>query len=81
VTDLVPASALSAEMAGHVDTYFGVNYAASGTPAAPATLQLGAGSPTVSAPQQVSADDFQYTLTFSCRRTARTTQPPGTTAR
>jgi hypothetical protein len=34
-------------------------------PATPATLQLGAGDPTVSAPEEISSDEYQFTLTFS----------------
>jgi hypothetical protein len=64
VTDLVPASALSTEMADHWYTYFGISHAASGTPSTTATLQLGAGAPVAGAPHQVSADEFQVTLTL-----------------
>jgi hypothetical protein len=64
-TVLVPASALSTQMAEHVYTYFGISYAASGTAQVPATLQLGAGDFIVGSPQQVSADEYQFTLTFS----------------
>jgi hypothetical protein len=64
-TVLVPASALSTQMAKHVYTYFGISYAASGTASQPASLQLGAGDPVVGTPQQVSADEYQFTLTFS----------------
>jgi serine/threonine protein kinase len=62
---LVPASALSTQMAAHVYTYFGISYAASGAASLPAALQLGAGDPVVGSPQQVSADEYQFTLTFS----------------
>jgi hypothetical protein len=64
-TVLIPASALSTQMAEHVYPYFGISYAASGTASAPATLQLGAGDPVVGSPQQVSANEYQFTLTFS----------------
>jgi Protein kinase domain len=64
-TVLAPASALSTQMAEHVYTYFGISYAATGSPPAPATLQLGAGPIVVGSPQQVSADEYQFTLTFS----------------
>jgi hypothetical protein len=66
VTVQVPASALSAQMAAQpIDTYFAIAYSPSAEPAAPQTLQLGAGDPSVSAPHQISADEYQFTLTFS----------------
>ncbi len=65
VTVQVPASALSTQMSEPVYTYFAINYSASGTAATPETLQLGAGDPVVSAPQQISADEYQFSLTFS----------------
>ena len=61
----VPASALSTQMSEHIDTYFAIAYAPSVEPATPATLQLGAGDPTVSTPEEISADEYQFTLTFS----------------
>jgi Protein kinase domain len=61
----VPASALSTQMSEHIDTYFAIAYAPSVEPATPATLQLGAGDPTVSTPQEISSDEYQFTLTFS----------------
>jgi hypothetical protein len=64
-TVLIPAAALSTQMAAHDYPYFGISYAASGTAPAPATLQLGAGDAVVGTPQQVSADEYQFTLTFS----------------
>jgi eukaryotic-like serine/threonine-protein kinase len=67
ITVQVPASALSDQMAARpIDTYFAIAYSSSGVePAAPQTLQLGAGDPVVSTPQQISADEYQFTLTFS----------------
>jgi hypothetical protein len=64
-TVVVPASALSTQMAEHVYTYFGISYAATGNAPVPATLKLGAGNFAVGAPQQVSADEYQFTMTFS----------------
>jgi hypothetical protein len=63
----VPASALSTQMrARPIYTYFAIAYLSSGTePAAPQTLQLGAGNPVVSAPHQIATDEYQFTLTFS----------------
>jgi eukaryotic-like serine/threonine-protein kinase len=66
ITVEVPASALSAQMAAQpIYTYFAVAYSSAAIPATPQTLQLGAGDPTVSTPQQISADEYQFTLTFS----------------
>ena len=66
VTVYVPASALSAQMSEPIDTYFAIAYSSSGAgPPQPETLQMGAGDPTVSTPQQVSADEYRITLTFS----------------
>jgi hypothetical protein len=48
-----------------VYTYFAVNYAASGTAPTPGTLQLRAGDPVVGTPQQISAGEYQFSLTFS----------------
>jgi hypothetical protein len=62
VTVQVPASALSTQMSEHVYTYFAINL---GTRTAPETLQLGAGNPVVSTPQKISADQYQFRLTFS----------------
>ena len=62
VTVQVPASALSTQMSEHVYTYFAINH---GTDATPETLQLGAGNPVVTAPQQISADEYRFSLTFS----------------
>jgi TIR domain len=62
VTVQVPASALRTQMSEHVYTYFAVNY---GTDATPETVQLGAGNPVVSTPQQISADEYQFSLAFS----------------
>jgi hypothetical protein len=65
ITVQVPASALSAQMAAQIYTYFAVAYSPSAEPATPQTLQLGAGGPVVSTPQQISADEYQFSLTFS----------------
>jgi eukaryotic-like serine/threonine-protein kinase len=66
VTVYVPASALTAQISEPIDQYFAVSYSSSGAePAQPQTLQLGAGDPTVTTPQQISADEYQFTLTFS----------------
>jgi eukaryotic-like serine/threonine-protein kinase len=65
ITVQVPASALSAQMAAQTYTYFAVAYSPAAEPATPQTLQLGAGDPVVSTPKQISADEYQFSLTFS----------------
>jgi hypothetical protein len=64
---LVPAQALAAEISKPWYTYFGLSLSRSPArpPVAPAVLALGAGSPRVSAPRQVSGDEFVVTVTFS----------------
>jgi serine/threonine protein kinase len=63
--ETVPPSALAAEMSKQWYTYFAVDLSSSGQPATPATMQLGAGDPVVGAAQQVSADEFSRTVTFT----------------
>lgn len=63
--ETVPPSALAAEMSKQWYTYFAVNLSSSGQPATPTTMQLGAGDPVVGAAQQVSADEFSRTVTFT----------------
>jgi serine/threonine-protein kinase len=65
VTVQVPASALSTQMSEPIYTYFAINYAAYGDAATPQSVQLGAGDPVVSTPQQISADEYQFSLTYS----------------
>ena len=65
-TVFAPPSALSTEMAKHWYAYFAVNLSASDSePAAPQTLQLGAGDPVVGQPQRISDDEFQVTVTYT----------------
>jgi Protein kinase domain len=64
VTVIVPPSALSAQMSEKIYTYFAINYG-TGTVPEPETLQLGAGDPTVSAAEQISSDEYQFSLIFS----------------
>lgn len=45
--------------------YFGINLSATGTPSLPRWLYLNAGDPTVSGVRQVSATEFEVTVTFS----------------
>jgi Protein kinase domain len=61
---LVPASAISTEIAKPVYAYFGLNLSKSGTPPQPAGLELGAGDAKVST-KLVSADEYQITVTFT----------------
>jgi serine/threonine protein kinase len=61
----VPPPSLSSEMSKRWYTYFGLNMSKSAkAPAGPAVLHLGAGSPTISAPKQVAADEYAVTVTF-----------------
>lgn len=62
VTVHVPVSALSTQMSEFVYTYFAIN---NGSNVTPDILQLGAGNPVVSTPQQISIDEYRFTLTFS----------------
>lgn len=60
---LVPASAMSTEISKPVQAYFGLSLARSGTPAQPATLELGGGNPTVRT-KLLSATEYQIAVTF-----------------
>ena len=63
---LVAAQAISSEISKPWYIYFGLSHSKSAAkPPAPAVLQLGAGSPHVSPPRQVSGDEFVVTVTFS----------------
>ncbi len=64
-TNFVPPSALSTEMSKQWYPYFGLNLAPTKQPAPPEWLSLGAGSPHITAPHRVSADEFGATVTFS----------------
>jgi hypothetical protein len=62
----VPPSTLGTELAKRWYTYFGLTLSKSATlPKGPAVLQLGAGSPKISAPRRISADEYAVTVTFS----------------
>jgi serine/threonine protein kinase len=61
----VPPSALNTEMSKQWYVYFGINLSPSGTPAVPTSMQLGAGDPVLGAPQRISADEFERSLTFT----------------
>jgi hypothetical protein len=60
----VPSPALGAVMSETVYAYFKLNLSAGKVPAAPTVLQLSAGDPQVSAPQRVSADEYEFTITY-----------------
>jgi hypothetical protein len=61
----VPASALGTEMAKHVYPYFGINLGSSSIPPAPKWLYLNAADAKVTPSREVSAGEFENTLTFS----------------
>ncbi len=62
----VPPSTLGTELAKRWYTYFGLTLSKSATlPKGPAVLQLGAGSPKISAPRRISADEYAVTVAFS----------------
>ena len=60
----VPSPALGAVMSETVYAYFKLNLSAGKVPAAPTVLQLSAGDPQVSVPQRVSADEYEFTITY-----------------
>jgi len=51
-------------MSETVYAYFNINLSAGKVPTAPTVLQLDAGDPRVSTPQRVSADEFEFTITY-----------------
>ncbi|HTZ30739.1 MAG TPA: serine/threonine-protein kinase [Streptosporangiaceae bacterium] len=62
----VPPLSLSSEISKRWYTYFALNTSKSAKPpAGPAVLRQGAGSPKISAPKRVSADEYAVTLTFT----------------
>jgi Protein kinase domain len=62
----VPPLSLSSELSKRWYTYFGLNKSKSAkAPAGPTVLQLGAGSPKISAPKRVSANEYAVTVTFT----------------
>jgi serine/threonine-protein kinase len=62
---LVPASALSTEISKPWWVYFNINLSTGQVPAAPKALLLNAGNAHISAPQRVSADEYERTITFT----------------
>jgi Protein kinase domain len=62
---LVPAPALSSEISKPWYVYFNNSLSAGQVPAAPRVLLLNAGGARVTAPQRVSADEFERTITLS----------------
>ena len=65
VYSIVPGSAIQVEMSKPAYFYFGLVLGTGGTPAPPELLYLNAGHPSFTAAQQISADEFERTLTFS----------------
>ena len=61
----VPPSALRTEMSKTWYSYLGVNLSSSGTPPLPATLRLGAGNPVIGKPQQIAANEFSVTISYT----------------
>jgi serine/threonine protein kinase len=62
---LVPPSALSTELSKAWYAYFAVNLSPAKTPAAPTVLVLNGGDAHVFPSQRLSADEFEYTVTFA----------------
>jgi hypothetical protein len=62
---LVPAPALSTEISKPWYVYFNINLSTGKVPAAPKVLLLNAGGAGVTAPQRVSAGEFERTVTLS----------------
>jgi serine/threonine-protein kinase len=62
---LVPASALSTEISKPWYVYVNINLSAGKVPPAPKVLLLNGGGARVTAPQRVSADEFERTITLS----------------
>jgi hypothetical protein len=62
---IVPASALRVEMRKHFYTYFGLNLGSVRVPPPPSTLVVFGGHAHTSPPGQISADEFERTVTFA----------------
>jgi hypothetical protein len=65
LTTFVPPAALKTEMSKPWYTYFGLDLSKFGKPAPPKWAQLGAGDPSVTKPQRISADEFDMTISFT----------------
>ena len=52
-------------MSKHIYPYFGINLSATGTPPEPRWLYLDEGNASVSSARQISASEFEITVTFS----------------
>jgi hypothetical protein len=61
----VPPSALRTEMSKTWYSYLGLNLSKKGTPPSPTTLQLGAGNPVTGTPQQITANEFSVTISYT----------------
>ena len=64
-TFIMPPTALTTEISKQVYAYFAVNLSPSAIPAPPASMQLGAGDPSLTAPQRISADEYEQSITFT----------------
>ena len=64
-TFIVPPTALNTEISKQLYAYFAVNLSPSSEPKPPALLQLGAGDPLVTAPQRISANEYEQSVTFT----------------
>ena len=62
---LVPASALSTEISKPWYVYFNVNLSTGKVPPAPKVLLLNSGNAHITAPQRVSAHEYERTITFT----------------
>ena len=62
---VVPGSTLGVEMSKPLYAYFGLNLSATGTPPQPRWLYLNAGNASVSGARQISATEFETTVTYS----------------
>jgi len=62
---LVPASALSTEISKPWYVYFNINLSTGKVPPAPTALLLNSGDAHVTAPQRVSANEYERTITFT----------------
>jgi hypothetical protein len=62
---LVPASALGTEMSKPWYVYFNISLSTGKVPPAPKVLQLNSGDARISAPQRVSADEYERTITLT----------------
>ena len=65
IHEIVPPSALQAEITKPWNFYFGLALDPNKEPPPPSVLQLGAGSPQIGTPVRLSATEFEVTISFS----------------